>query len=188
MHANRIVLLALFWALSFWAAPAAMAQTEAVTVPEVDTNYRLQAGDKLIITVFGEPDLSGEFTVAKEGTLAYPLLGALPVQNLTLGQFQNKLVSDLKNGYLQDPKVSIAITNYRPFYILGEVNKPGEYSYSGNINIINAVAMAGGFTYRAVTRRVYIRRAGDAEEKEYPVKADTQVLPGDTIRIDERFF
>lgn len=150
--------------------------------------YKLGAGDKLRIIVFGEDSLSGEFSVPGGGTIAFPLVGDVQASGLTVNQLQAEIEGKLRDGYLKEPHVSIEVLNYRPFYILGEVTKPGEYPYTNGLTVLNAVATANGFTYRADTRHVFIRRANDPVEHEYPLTSMTPVAPGDTIRIKERFF
>ena len=165
-------------------APAVAASTVAS-----DLDYKLGAGDKVRIIVFGEGDLTGEFAVpGGAGTIAFPLIGDIQAGGLTVGQLQDQLVLKLKDGYLKEPHVSIEVLNYRPFYILGEVTKPGEYPYTNGLTVLNAVATANGFTYRADTRHVFIKRASDPIEHEYSLSNSTPVQPGDTIRIRERFF
>jgi protein involved in polysaccharide export with SLBB domain len=153
-----------------------------------DLSYTLGAGDKLRITVFGEDTLSGEYLVPGEGNIAFPLVGGVRATGLTVDELQREIEAKLRDGYLKDPHVSIEVLNYRPFYILGEVMKPGEYPYTNGLTVLNAVATANGFTYRADTRKVYIKRANAPREVEYPLKTTTPVGPGDTIRIGERFF
>jgi protein involved in polysaccharide export with SLBB domain len=150
--------------------------------------YVLGSGDKVRITVFGEDTLSGEYLVPGEGNIAFPLIGGVRASGLTVDQLQKEIETKLRAGYLKDPRVSIEVLNYRPFYILGEVMKPGEYPYTNGLTVLNAVATANGFTYRADTRKVYIRRANGPNEVQYPLKTTTPVAPGDTIRIGERFF
>ncbi len=151
-------------------------------------SYRLGAGDKVRVIVFGEDQLSGEFEVSGAGALAMPLLGEIQVVGLTTAEVQERIATGLREGYIRDPKVSVEVLNYRPFYILGEVGKPGEYPYTDKLTVMNAVATAGGFTYRADVRRVYIKHAGEADERVYPLDSATTVAPGDTIRIRERYF
>lgn len=152
-------------------------------------DYRLGAGDKVRIIVFGEDSLTGEFLVpGGSGTIAFPLIGDVRAGGLSVGELQTELEGKLKDGYLKDPHVSIEVLNYRPFYILGEVTKPGEYPYTNRLTVLNAVATANGFTYRADTRHVFIKRADEPSEREYPLTTTTVVEPGDTIRIKERFF
>lgn len=154
------------------------------TVPE----YRLGAADKVRVNVYGEEGLTGEFIVGGSGRISMPLIGEVQAAGLTITEFQTEIAEALKKGYINEPRVSAEVLNYRPFYILGEVNKPGEYPYTNNLTVLNAVATAEGFTYRANTRQVYIKRADGTGEQAYPLTTATQVAPGDTIRIGERFF
>jgi polysaccharide export outer membrane protein len=107
--------------------------------------YALGAGDKLRITVFGEESLSGEYLVPGEGTVAFPLIGDVQATGLTVDQLAREIEARLRDGYLKDPRVSIEVENYRPFYILGEVMKPGEYPFTNGLTVLNAVATANGF-------------------------------------------
>ena len=153
-------------------------------VPE----YRLGAGDKVRVTTFGEESLSGEFFVGSSGKISIPLLGELAAGGLTAREFQTVVETALKDGYLKEPRVSVEVLNYRPFYILGEVNTPGTYPYTTDLNVMNAVATAGGFTYRANKKQVFIKRQDSDKEEEFSLDPTTLVAPGDTIRIGERFF
>ena len=154
------------------------------TVPE----YRLGAADKVRVNVFGEEALTGEFIVGGSGRISMPLTGEVQAAGLTISEFQTEIAEALKKGFINEPRVSAEVLNYRPFYILGEVNKPGEYPYTNNLTVLNAVATAEGFSYRANTRQVFIKRADGTSEQAYPLTTATQVAPGDTIRIGERFF
>jgi polysaccharide export outer membrane protein len=171
------------------ARDAANAPLFAAQAPATALDYKLGAGDKVRIIVFGEADLTGEFDVpGGGGTIAFPLVGDVRAGGLSVGELQAEIEAKLKDGYLKEPHVSIEVLNYRPFYILGEVTKPGEYPYTNGLTVLNAVATANGFTYRADTRHVFIKRANDPVEHEYPLTSETSVAPGDTIRIKERFF
>jgi len=163
------------------ATPAAPGDT---TEP---VEYRLGPGDQLRITVFNEPDLTGSFLVGSQGSISYPLVGDVRAAGLTLEEFSQALQTALLQ-YVRQPNVSVEVANYRPFFILGEVQRPGTYPYSANLTVLNAVATAGGFTYRANRNRVYIRHANAPEEQVVPLTIATPVLPGDTIRIGERLF
>ena len=156
--------------------------------PALAPSYRLGAGDQVRIIVFGEEDLSGEFFVDGSGMVSLPLIGEAPAAGKTLAEFRTELEARLSDGYLNDPRVSAEVLNYRPFYILGEVEESGEYPYTDGLTVMNAVARAGGFTYRANTRVVFIKRANTEAEVEVPLTAIVRVMPGDTIRIAERFF
>ncbi|MEJ0041073.1 MAG: polysaccharide biosynthesis/export family protein [Rhizomicrobium sp.] len=154
----------------------------------VDENYRLGTGDKVKVTVYGEDDLSGEFFVDGSGQVQLPLVGQVKAAGLTIHEFVSEVQTMLSTKYLRDPKVSAQIENYRPFYIIGEVNKPGEYPYENSLNILGAVALAGGYTYRADDTDVYIRRNGMMKEEMLPANASTRIYPGDIVRIGERIF
>ena len=156
--------------------------------PSLPPAYRLGSGDQVRIIVFGEEDLSGEFFVDGSGTVSLPLVGEVEAAGKTLQEFRTDLETRLRDGYLNDPRVSAEVLNYRPFYILGEVEESGEYPYTDGLTVMNAVARAGGFTYRANTRVVYIQRADTNTEEEIELTPSLRVMPGDTIRIAERFF
>jgi polysaccharide export outer membrane protein len=168
--------------------PAAVAAAAAAVADRSLPDYRLGSGDKVRVTTFGEESLTGEFFVSASGKLAIPLVGEVQAGGMTALEFQRELESTFRNGYLREPRVSVEVLNYRPYYILGEVKKPGEYPYTNGLTVLNAVATAEGFTYRANNKKVFIRRANQTVEQEAPLVATTQVAPGDTIRIAERFF
>ncbi|MGH6949477.1 MAG: polysaccharide biosynthesis/export family protein [Vitreimonas sp.] len=158
--------------------------------PAIDlaTEYRLGPGDRLRIAVFGETELTGEFVVNSLGAISYPLVGSVPAQGKTIPEFTDSLGALLRDGYVRQPLITVEVLNYRPYYILGEVTSPGTYAYIGGLTVMNAVATAGGFTYRANTRQVFIRHAGADNEAPVVLTSDTLVQPGDTIRIPERRF
>jgi protein involved in polysaccharide export with SLBB domain len=151
-------------------------------------DYRLGNGDEVRVIVFGEPELSGEFKVDGSGFIALPLVGNMDVKGKTLREFEEALTAKLKEGYMTEPKVSAEVANFRPFYILGEVQQPGTYPFTSGLTVQNAVATARGYTYRADQRRVYIKHQGDTKETETRITTTTPVLPGDTIRVPERLF
>ncbi len=163
------------------------------TIPSTPSNeaapseYQLGPGDQLRVTVFGEADLTGSYIVGSQGSISYPLVGEVHAAGLTIPQFTAALQHALE-AYVRQPNVSVEVANYRPFFILGEVQHPGTYPYSANLTVLNAVATAGGFTYRANEGRVFIRHANEQVEHSYPISIATPVLPGDTVRIGERFF
>jgi protein involved in polysaccharide export with SLBB domain len=150
--------------------------------------YKLGSGDRLRVTVYGEKDLSGDFDVDGSGTVSLPLIGEVRAAGLGLRDLESAIEEALKNGYLVEPKVSVEVLNYRPFYILGEVKTPGKYAYVSGITVLNAVAMAGGYTYRAREGVAEILRAGNTESITSDTPDTTLVLPGDVIRIPERYF
>lgn len=151
-------------------------------------SYRLGSGDELKVTVFGEADLSGAYVVDGDGQITMPLVGQVVVGKLTLSETANMLETRLKDGWLRDPKVTAELVKGRPYYILGEVNKPGEYPFSAGLTVMNAIASAGDFTYRADKVHILIKSADNPNEREVDLTPTTPVQPGDTIRVRERFF
>lgn len=171
--------------------PASTSSSAALAAPaqhQQGAVYRLGPGDQLHIIVYGETDLTGDYTVSPVGTIAFPLVGEVPANGLTPDQMSQAIANRLEQGYMRHPQVSAAIASYRPFFILGEVARPGTYPFSAALTVRGAVAVAGGFSYRANQRRVFIKHAGEQQERAYQLDASTLVQPGDTIRIGERFF
>lgn len=191
-----LVLIGLFLNLAVASGGSILAQPTANFAGSIDAasalpaaaSYRFGVADKVRLIVFNEPTLSGEFTVSSAGMLSLPLIGDVPVQGKTSSEVIATVTKLLADGYLRDPKVNIDILTYRPFFILGEVGKPGEYPYSNGLTVMNAVATAQGFTYRAQKSKVFLKRAGESAEKAYKLTPDLTVQPGDTIRIGERYF
>ena len=152
-------------------------------------DYKLGSGDRVRVTVFGQQDLTGEYLVDGTGTLAFPLVGQIHAGSLTASELAQAIVSKLKPDYLKDPKVSVVVLTYRPFYILGEVKAPGSYAYVSGMTVISAVALAGGFTYRAREGSFYVDRTGrDGTKSRLDAAPDTSVQPGDVITVPERYF
>lgn len=171
------------------ADPATAAASQAAVAPAAASqDYKLGVGDKVRIIVYNEPTLSGEFAVSDAGTLSLPLIGDVPANGRSVREIIANVEQLLGDGYLKQPKVSLDVLTYRPFYILGEVAKPGEYPYSTGLTVMNAVARAEGFTYRANKRKVFIKHAGRPEEMLIKLTPDLAVQPGDTIRVGERYF
>lgn len=169
-------------------SPGSVSSTGLPSLSLEDAVYRLGSGDRLSVTVFGETNLSGEFVVNPEGNIAFPLVGEVEAGGMSVNEFSRHLEARLRDGYVREPRASVAVLNYRPYYILGEVGSPGTYPYSANLTVLNAVATAGGFTYRSDTRRIYIKHGDVPNEIEYALTTTTPVQPGDTIRILERRF
>ena len=170
-------------------AAAAPGGAAAAGAPLADINsYRLGPGDALRVTVFRHEDLSGEFTLDGDGYFAMPLVGEVLGGGRSARELENEIETALMSGgYLVEPQVSIQVLNYRPFYIIGEVNNPGSFEYVNGMTVINAVALAGGFTYRADQDDIVISRGGSSGP-EIEAAPDTEVLPGDIIEVQERFF
>jgi polysaccharide export outer membrane protein len=195
---NRAFFSVILMALGMLSAPSAFAATPQVAVVSAAAtaaqavadaqSYKLDTGDKVKVVVYGEDDLSGDFDVDGSGNVRLPLVGVVHAAGLTQKEFEQAVSAKLSQGYLLNPKVSVQVTNYRPFTILGEVNKPGEYPFENGMTALNAVAIGGGYTYRANEDSVYIRRKNSAKEVEYPADDKTLVFPGDTVRVAERIF
>lgn len=159
----------------------------ATSVAATDT-YKLGPGDKLKITVFNEPTLTGTYTLTSAGAVSMSLIGNVPAVGLSLEDLQQTLTQRL-SAFVKQPRVSVETESYRPYYILGEVNKPGEYPYANGLRAEQAIAAAGGFTYRANRGTIFLLRADGRREVRLRMKdGRVPVLPGDTIRIGERFF
>jgi polysaccharide export outer membrane protein len=152
-----------------------------------DARYTLDAGDKITIVIFGQTDLSGVFLLSSTGTVSMPLIGEVNAQGLTLRQLEAAIANKLKPDFLKNPQVSAEVVNYRPFYIIGEVKRPGTYPYVSGMRVVNAIAIAGGFSYRAKKKEMLITRA-KGNGKPERVGPETRVLPGDVVAILERFF
>lgn len=157
--------------------------------PAQGHDYMLGPGDRIRVNVFGEQELSGEFLVSNSGTVALPLVGAVPAGGLTLAAFTSSVEQKLvATDMVKTPRVSTDIVAYRPFFILGEVQEPGQYPYAIGMTVTKAVATAGGFTYRADTGTVYVTREGENREAPVRVTAASWIGPGDTLRVGERTF
>ena len=175
-----LVMLMLLVATQSWA------QNDSPGV--ADASYRLGAGDKLQIDVFNQADLTGEYILDGNGRFTMHLIGKVTAANLTPTELEALLISKLKPDYLVNPRVSVRVQNFRPFYIMGEVKSPSSYAYVNGMTYLTAVAIAGGFTYRAKKDRVYVVRGGDPEGGEHKLDVNDKVRPGDIIRIAERLF
>ena len=153
-----------------------------------DSN-KLGPNDRLRITVFGQPTLTGEYTLDGNGVLAFPLIGNVPANGVTTNQLEQAIAAKLKPDYMVNPNVSAEIVTRRPFYVIGEVQKPGNYPYVSDMTAVNAIAMAGGFTRRARKNDFYIRRL-DKDGKVVRIEANvgTILQAGDTLEVRERVF
>jgi protein involved in polysaccharide export with SLBB domain len=151
--------------------------------------YQLGSGDVIRVSVHGEPDLSfDEIRLTDAGTFTFPFIGEVDANGKTPGQVRSLLTDALKDGYLVDPRVSVSVVNYREFYISGEVKLPGGYPYQPGLTLDRAIALAGGLTERASTKRMTIVRGSENGRSAEKATMDTLVRPGDTINIDEGFF
>lgn len=175
-------------ALLLWSG-AVLAQGDDVSdIPPEATRYQLGSGDQVKVVVYGEEDLSGEFELDGTGIVAMPLIGPVNIGGKDLTDAEALISEKLADGFLINPRVSIEILNYRPFYILGEVNEPGSYPYVSGMTVLNAIALASGFTYRASENKIEVTRKIDGVEQKFKIAITAAVLPGDILRIPERFF
>lgn len=190
---RRIAQIAVLMAALAW-TPGAAAQTPAppsTAAPAPETGvaeYTLGAGDRVAVTVFRHDDLSGEFAVDGGGRITLPLIGQVLVLGLTAREVEKAIVRRLQPDYLKHPRVSVQVLTYRPFYIIGEVKQPGSYPYVAGLTVVQAVALAGGYTYRARQSRISIQRATDPSRAKRRVEASDPVLPGDIVEVPERYF
>jgi polysaccharide biosynthesis/export protein len=166
----------------------AFAQTEPLPPAPAAGTYVLGPNDRVRLKVYGEPDIAGEYEVDVNGYVSVPLAGHIRAAGLTTTQLERSIAAALAKGIVRDPRVNVEVALYRPYYILGEVKKGGEYPYRLGLTVMDAVASAGGFTYRANENKVYLRRSGAGVEEAYALDAPILVFPGDNIRIPERYF
>jgi len=170
-------------------APVSMPAAAAAAGPGLDLEaYRLGPGDKLKITIFGHPQESGNFEIDGLGYLPYPLLGRVAARDKTVAQLTEYLKVELNRTFIVDPRVSVEVLNYRPFYIYGEVNRAGSYPYVSGLTVRRAVAIAGGFTRRAREAPVTLVREDRSGAMKYDAQLEVPVLPGDIIEVERRLF
>jgi len=167
---------------------AANAAAEPPVENGLMSNYQLGAGDKIVITVFREPDLSFEAKLTDAGTIIFPFLGEMNVKGLTVGKLKDKITQGLSGRYLKDPSVSVSVLEYREFFVNGEVKKPGAFPYLPGLTVQKAISIAGGFTERASQSSVQLEREKDANRQDIDVELDAPIAPGDIIIVEESFF
>ncbi len=168
--------------------PALAQMTPPVTAGDGLPSYRLGAGDRLAVIVYGEDKISGSLTIDPEGGITVPLAGRIAAAGKTIAELTEAIRATLAAGYLRQPRVAVQVLIFRPYYILGEVNKPGQYEYSKGLTVVAAVAIAAGYTYRARKSAVFVTHSGQATELRIAVTPGLMVTPGDTIRVGERYF
>jgi len=155
----------------------------------VNGPYHLGVGDQIHLITFGNDQLSGNFRVNDSGKISLPLIGAVQAAGLTTGELEDSIAGTLKaRGMFANPSVSAEVVEYRPFFILGEVEKPGQYAYQPGMTVLTAVAVGGGFTYRAVKDQFSIVRDAQGKAVEYAADRQSFVQPGDVINVYERHF
>lgn len=150
--------------------------------------YRLNTNDRVRVVIFGHEDLSGEFAVDESGRLSLPLIQFVQARNLTTQELERAITDRLRPDYLINPRVSVEILSLQPVYVIGEVREPGSYPFTSGMTVLNAVALAGGYTYRAARKKMTITEAADPERRKARVSEDSAVQPGDVIEIPERLF
>jgi len=153
-----------------------------------ESPYLLDAGDRLRITVFGQDGLTNSYAVDAAGNITMPLVGSLAARGRTTAQLSRALTERLKQGYIREPKIAIEVEAYRPFFIYGEVATPGQYAYVANMTVEKAIAVAGGFGPRADRSKVTVSRTVGGQTTRASVPLSYPLRPGDTLRIDERWF
>lgn len=168
------------------APPVSESQRKALEA-EAAAPPRLQAGEKIHVTVYGEPSLTGDYQIDPSGFVSLPLAGTVKAAGLTQQELEEALTTKFAGGYLKNPKITVGITEFRPFYIVGEVEKPGAYPYTGGLTVLSAIAIAGGTTYRANQSKVLIEHAGEDSMHEYSTGAPIPILPGDIIQVPRRY-
>lgn len=151
--------------------------------------YKLDAGDRVAINVFGEENLSGEYEVDQSGIVSLPLAGRVTVANLTTQDAERTIAKRLSEGFVSNPNVTVSVVRYRPFYVLGEVARPGGYPFYSGASVLSAVAVAGGYTYRAEKFGIrLLRQGGDGKAQPQKITPGTYIEPGDIIIVPERWF
>lgn len=180
---RRFVSLTLLLAVSLFAGSLRAAETN-----QPRASYQLGAGDKLSIAVFNQDDLSGEYTINGAGQFIMPFIDKIQAEGLTIPELTDLIINKLRPDYLLNPRVSIQVLNFRPYYIIGEIKSPGSYPYVEDMTYLNAVAIAGGFSYRAKKKHVLVKRDESPDGEEIKLEVNALVMPGDIIRVDERLF
>jgi protein involved in polysaccharide export with SLBB domain len=168
--------------------PVSPAEQQALIESAATTSPTLHPGEKIHVIVFGEDRLSGEYEIDPAGFVSLPLAGTIKAAGLSKQQLERDLSKKFSGEYLRNPRVTVDVTSFRPFYILGEVTKAGEYPFKSGLNVMSAIAIAGGTTYRANRSTVLIQHIGENGFREYPLSPTIPVSPGDLIRVPERYF
>jgi polysaccharide export outer membrane protein len=168
--------------------PVPVAYAAAPTPVAYEAEYRLDAGDKLRVMVYGQDGLTNTYAIDAGGSITMPLIGAVPARGRTPARLASEITARLRNGYIRDPSVAVEIESYRPFFILGEVAAPGQYPYVPNMSIESAVAIAGGFSPRARRDRVTLTHMEASGPIRITVPPTAALSPGDTILVGERWF
>jgi polysaccharide export outer membrane protein len=169
-------------------APIPVAYDAAPMPMAYDAAYRLDAGDKLRVVVYGQEGLTNSYAIDASGSITMPLIDAVPARGRTPASLAAEISAKLRGGYIRDPSVAVEIESYRPFFILGEVAAPGQYPYVPNMSVESAVAIAGGFSPRARRDNVTLTHTDGSGSSRYVVPLGTALGPGDTVLVGERWF
>jgi protein involved in polysaccharide export with SLBB domain len=153
------------------------------------SSYRLGSGDTITIRVLGEEELRRErVRLSDAGTISFPILGELKVLGTTVGDLERVITEGLRGRYLLNPSVTVSIDEYRPFFVNGQVQRPGGYPFIPGLTIGKAVALAGGFRERASPQKIFVIRDNDAKQTRHKVDLNSPVHPGDIVTVEESFF
>ncbi|WGL15237.1 polysaccharide export protein [Microbulbifer bruguierae] len=152
------------------------------------TEYRMNAGDRISIRVYGENDLNFDVMLAESGNINYPFLGEIKISGLTPSELEALIVKGLKDDYLINPNVTVSVTQYRPVFIYGEVQSPGGYTYQPGLTVGKIAALAQGMTERGSENRIFLIREGESEDKRKRASMSTKLRPGDVVTIEQGFF
>jgi len=158
------------------------------TLAPGEAPYRLDAGDRLRVVVFGQDTLSNTYAVDANGAVAMPLIGQVNARGLTTQQLSSAIAGRLRKNYIRDPSVAVEVETHRPFFIMGEVTFPGQYPFVARMTVQTAVAIAGGFTPRASEKTVTVTRKIEGIPRRFTQPLHYPILPGDTITVGERWF
>jgi polysaccharide biosynthesis/export protein len=169
-------------------APVAFAAPAYAEPVRYDTSYHLDAGDKLRVVVYGQEGLTNTYAIDAGGSITMPLIGSVPARGRTPAGLAAEIAAKLRTGFIRDPSVAVEVEAYRPFFILGEVAAPGQYPYVPNMTVESAVAIAGGFSPRALRDRVTVTHTDGSGTARYVVPPGTSISPGDTVLVGERWF
>jgi polysaccharide export outer membrane protein len=175
---------------SVLAVPSSAAGISGESVHKTFDNrtYRLSSGDVINITVFDEEDLSRlNYRLPDTGLITFPF-GEVKALGLSISELENQVVEGLRKGYLKNPRVSVSMVEYRPFFVIGQVNKPGGYPFQVGMTVRKAVALAGGFAPRGSESKIFVVREADAQNMQAKINLDGDVFPGDTVTVEEGFF
>jgi polysaccharide biosynthesis/export protein VpsN len=155
---------------------------------DISGSYKLSPADAIDVQVFGEAELSKEYTISENGTISFPLLGTLKIAGLKAAQIERLITKKLQKGFLLNPRVNVTIRGYRPFFVSGQVEAPGSFKFEPGLTIRKAITMAGGFTERASKSKITIVSEGQSSSRPRKAKMDEPLRPGDVITVEESFF